>query len=66
MLAGFLVGALMTINAEITIGDYLAYAGLVIWIIFPLRGLGRLIVKMSNGLVSYDRVYKIINENNKN
>lgn len=62
MLAGFLVGALMTINAEITIGDYLAYAGLVIWIIFPLRGLGRLIVKMSNGLVSYDRVYKIINE----
>ena len=63
MLAGFLVGALMTINAEITIGDYLAYAGLVIWIIFPLRGLGRLIVKMSNGLVSYDRVYKIINEN---
>ena len=63
MLAGFLVGALMTINAEITVGDYLAYAGLVIWIIFPLRGLGRLIVKMSNGLVSYDRVYKIINEN---
>jgi len=63
MLAGFLVGALMTINAEITIGDYLAYAGLVIWIIFPLRGLGRLIVKMSNGLVSYNRVYKIINEN---
>ncbi len=63
MLAGFLVGALMTINAEITIGNYLAYAGLVIWIIFPLRGLGRLIVKMSNGLVSYDRVYKIINEN---
>jgi len=62
MLAGFLIGALMTINAEITIGDYLAYAGLVIWIIFPLRGLGRLIVKMSNGLVSYDRVYKIINE----
>jgi len=62
MLAGFLVGALMTINAEISIGDYLAYAGLVIWIIYPLRGLGRLIVKMSNGLVSYDRVYKIINE----
>jgi len=62
MLAGFLVGALMTINAEISVGDYLAYAGLVIWIIYPLRGLGRLIVKMSNGLVSYDRVYKIINE----
>jgi len=63
MLAGFLVGALMAINGEITIGDYLAYTGLVIWIIYPLRGLGRFIVQMSNGLVSYDRVYKIINEN---
>ena len=63
MLVGFLAGALMAINGEITVGNYLAYAGLVIWIIFPLRGLGRFIVQMSNGLVSYDRVFKIINEN---
>lgn len=62
MLIGFLIGALMAINGEITIGDYLAYAGLIIWIIFPLRGLGRFIVRMSNGLVSYDRVHKIIKE----
>lgn len=62
MLAGFLIGALMTINNEITIGNYLAYAGMVIWIIYPLRGLGRLIVEISNGLVSYDRVFKIIKE----
>jgi len=62
MLAGFLIGALMAIRGEITVGNYLAYAGLVVWIIFPLRGLGRLIVEMSNGLVSYDRVFKIIKE----
>lgn len=62
MLGGFLLGALMAIRGEITVGNYLAYAGLVIWIIYPLRGLGRFIVEMSSGLVSYDRVFKIIKE----
>jgi len=62
MLGGFLLGAIMAIRGEITIGNYLAYAGLVIWIIYPLRGLGRFIVEMSSGLVSYDRVFKIIKE----
>lgn len=62
MLAGFLIGALMAIRGQISVGDYLAYAGLVIWIIYPLRGLGRFIVDMSNAFVSYDRVYKIIKE----
>lgn len=62
MLGGFLLGAQMAINDVISVGDYLAYAGLVIWIIFPLRGLGRFIVEMSSGLVSYDRVFKIIKE----
>ncbi len=62
MLAGFMIGALMAIRGEITVGNYLAYAGLVVWIIYPLRGLGRFIVEISNGLVSYDRVFKIIKE----
>ena len=35
MLTGYLVGALMAINGEISVGTYLAYAGLIIWIIFP-------------------------------
>ena len=44
LLAGFLVGAYMAINGTITVGTYLAYAGLVIWLIWPMRMLGRLIV----------------------
>ncbi len=62
LLGGFLLGALMTIRGELTVGNYMAYAGLLIWIIYPLRGLGRFIVDMSSGLVSYDRVMKIIKE----
>ena len=62
MLAGFLTGALMAINGTITLGDYLAYIGMVIWIIWPMRNLGRLIVQASTALVSYRRVAAIIRE----
>jgi len=62
MLAGFFVAALMAINGTISIGTYLAYSGMVIWLIWPMRNLGRLIVQMSTGLVSYGRVAQIIKE----
>ncbi len=63
MLAGYIIGATMAINGEISVGTYLAYAGLVVYIIYPLRNLGRIIVQTSNGLVSYGRVMDIIKEN---
>lgn len=62
MLVGLFAGALMVMNGAITVGTYVAYAGLVVWIIWPMRNLGRLIVQMSTGLVSYDRVAKVIRE----
>jgi ATP-binding cassette subfamily B protein len=49
----------MAINGEITPGTYLAYVGLVIWLIWPIRNLGRLIVQTSTGLVSYARLMEI-------
>lgn len=63
ILGGYLAGALMAIDGTISIGTYLAYAGLVVWIIYPMRNLGRLIVQVSTGLVSYGRVIDIIKEN---
>jgi ATP-binding cassette subfamily B protein len=62
MLGGFTLAALMAINGEITIGDYMAYAGMLIWIIWPMRNLGRLIVQGSEALVSYSRVSEIIKQ----
>jgi ATP-binding cassette subfamily B protein len=62
MLGGFTAGALMAIDGTITVGSYLAYAGMVIWLIWPMRNLGRLIVQMSTGLVSFGRVKKVIQE----
>lgn len=63
LLAGYVVGALMVMDGQILIGQYLGYAGMVIMIIYPMRDLGRLIANTSTGLVSYDRVMEIIKEN---
>lgn len=60
LLVGYFVGATMAINGTITVGQYITYAGIIIWIIFPMRELGRLIVQMSTGLVSYDRIKEIL------
>jgi ATP-binding cassette subfamily B protein len=62
MLGGFTLAALMVINGTITVGTYLAYAGLVIWLIWPMRNLGRLIVQTSTALVSYGRVTEILKQ----
>ncbi len=59
MLAGFVFAASMAINGDITVGTYLAYVGLVVWLIWPIRNLGRLIVQTSTGLVSYARLMEI-------
>ncbi len=62
MLLGYGVAATMAINGDITVGTYTAYAGLVLWIIWPLRNLGRLIVQMSESFVSIGRISEVIKE----
>ncbi|MFN2149669.1 MAG: ABC transporter ATP-binding protein [Anaerolineales bacterium] len=62
MIFGLGLAALMTINTELSLGSYVAYAGMILWIIWPMRNLGRLIVQMSSGLVSFGRVKTVIKE----
>jgi len=62
MLGGYIVAAFMAINGTITVGTYMAYVGLVVWLIWPMRNLGRLIVQTSTGLVSYSRVMTIVKQ----
>ena len=61
-LGGLTIAALMAIDGSITIGTYLAYIGLVGWLVWPMRNLGRLIVQVSSGFVSYGRVTKVLAE----
>lgn len=62
LLAGYYLGVLLVLSGNMTLGSYVAYAGLVIYIIYPIRDLGRLIVQMSTGFVSYDRVIEVMRE----
>ncbi len=62
MLAGFIYAGILAIHGEITIGTYPAYVGLVVWLIWPMRNLGRIIVNTSTGLVSYDRLMEIVKQ----
>ena len=66
LLTGLLMGALFAINGTISVGSYLAYAGMVGWIIWPMRNLGRLIVQLSTGMVSFGRVKDIIKQHREN
>ena len=59
---GYYLAASLAISGEISVGTYLAYVGMVIYIIFPMRNLGRVVVQMSTGLVSYKRVADIIRQ----
>jgi ATP-binding cassette subfamily B protein len=62
MLFGFVYAANMAISGEITVGMYIAYVGLVVWLIWPIRNLGRIIVNASSGLVSYGRLMEIVKQ----
>ena len=62
MLFGFIFAATMAINGEITVGMYIAYVGLVVWLIWPIRNLGRIIVSASTGLVSYGRLMEVVKQ----
>jgi ATP-binding cassette subfamily B protein len=62
ILAGFTLGAVMAIAGEISIGQYIAYTGMVVYLIWPMRDLGRLVVHASNGLVSAYRTHEILRQ----
>ena len=60
MLGGFAFGALEAIRGAITVGTYVAFAGMILQLIWPIRMLGRLIVDISGGLVSYERLMAVL------
>jgi len=62
MLFGFVLAANMAIRGEISAGSYLAYTGLIVWLIWPIRNLGRIIVQTSTGMVSYSRLMEIVKQ----
>jgi len=50
----------MVIDGVITLGNFMTFTGLLGWLIWPIRNLGRLIVDTSRALVSLNRVIEIL------
>lgn len=48
--------ATMVLNNVITIGSFISFHGLLGWLIWPIRNLGRLIIDTSRALVSFGRI----------
>ncbi len=62
IIGGYYFGATLVINGTMSVGSYLAYVSLLGQLINPMRNLGRLIVDMSTGIVSYKRMMQVIGE----
>jgi ATP-binding cassette subfamily B protein len=60
VLTGSILGAVMTMQGTLSLGEYITYTGLVVYLIWPMRDLGRLVVHAANGLVSAWRTQEIL------
>ncbi|MFW5709035.1 MAG: ABC transporter ATP-binding protein [Chloroflexota bacterium] len=57
---GFFIAAVMMLDGTITVGDYIAYAGVIGTLINPMRQLGRLIVHAAQGMGSFTRIMELV------
>jgi ATP-binding cassette subfamily B protein len=62
LIFGLGLAAILASDGVLTVGAYVSYAGMIGALINPMRQLGRLVVAVSQGLVSYDRLAEIIRE----
>ena len=62
MLASGYLAATMVMDGQLTLGQFVAFLGLLGWLIWPIRNLGRLIVDTSRATVSLKRITDIIKE----
>lgn len=60
VVGGIYLGAMMTLDGRLSIGEYIAYSGYLTAIIWPIRNLGRLIADLSTGSVSFGRIQEVI------
>ncbi|MBN1699724.1 MAG: ABC transporter ATP-binding protein [Spirochaetales bacterium] len=58
----YTAGAILTMEGKLSIGTYMAVCGLVVWIIWPMRNLGRVVIQATSGVVSFRRIMQVLKE----
>lgn len=61
-----IVGAIEAVNGNITVGEFIAFASYNTTLVWPVRGLGRILTDMSKAGVSFERVDYILNATEEN
>lgn len=56
-----LVGGAMTVDAEITVGDFVAFSTYVMFLVYPMFDIGQFVVKSRQSAVSIGRLMEIQN-----
>ena len=59
-IASNFIAATMVMDGVITLGSLITFNGLLGWLIWPIRNLGRLIVDTSRALVSFGRISQVL------
>ncbi len=62
-IAGICIGVSMVFKGTLSIGDLIAYIGLLNAVIWPVQQLGRIIAQLSTAWVSYGRIASILLKN---
>lgn len=60
VVAVIVVGALEAVNGQLSVGEFVAFASYNTTLVWPIRGLGRILSDMSKAGVSFERVDYII------
>ncbi len=59
MVVSYGLGAYVAIDGSLSLGDFIAFQALIIWVIWPIRNMGRLIVQMSRAFISFKRIMEV-------
>ena len=65
-IASSFTAAMMVINGLMSIGQFMTFIGLLGWLIWPIRNLGRLIIDTSRTFVSLGRITTILKADEEN
>jgi ATP-binding cassette subfamily B protein len=65
VITAYVFAGILVFNGEISIGTFIAFSGMISNLIWPLRGIGRIFTEISKVSISYKRVSKIVEEEQK-
>jgi ATP-binding cassette subfamily B protein len=65
-LSGFVIGVVLAIQGQISIGTYIAFVGIISNVIWPMRQLNAILIELASSLVSLSRITEVFFKTREN